>query len=280
MKLNIDDAQRFGIEIEYLNVDSDVVERSVIKNLKIYNWHYERDYSLEHIEGSYYAGELISPILTNKDNDLEQIEEACKLLVNLGAYTDEQCAAHVHFDSSILEKNGEYYQNFLLLYLYFENVIYEFATGYDSKLRDCAADFAARLLPEMTKSKLSKLIKPNFDYNDFMQCYVYGSSRNQGVNFRNLLQGEINTIEFRMANGTLNPEIWFNNITVYGRLLQLAKEITPIERLELYKKIIIQRKDLLNYYTYNEEKENEFISFISKDEEDKKHFIKQYKKGL
>ena len=280
MKLNIDDKQRFGVEIEYLNVHSDVIEESVIKNLKIYNWHYERDFSLEHINGTSYAGELISPILTNNEKDLEQIEEACTVLKKLGAYTDEQCAAHVHLDSAILEENGEYFQNFLILYLYYENVIYEFAAGYDLKIRDCAIDFAARLLPEMTYGQLNKLIKPDFTYNDFLKNFVYGEGRNKGVNFRNLLQGEINTIEFRMANGTLNPTIWFNNITVFARLLELAKQMTPAHKLHLYKKVLAQRKELINYYFYNEEKEYEFLTFISNDKEDRKRFIKQYKKGF
>jgi hypothetical protein len=280
MKLNIDDSQHFGVEIEYLNVHENDVKKAIINNLVIYKWDYHKEYTITHESGSAFVGEIVSPILTNSEGDFKQIEAACKILLDLGARVDSQCGGHIHFDSNILEKNGEYFQNFLLLYLYYENVIYEFAAGYDKSIRDNVSDYARRLLPDMTIYQINKLIKHNFDYKDFIKTFVYGSGRNQGVNFRNLLNRHMNTIEFRMPNGTLNSDIWHNNITIFGRLLELSKNVNPDQKVYLHKKVLEQRHNLLNYYFYNIEKEYEFLTFISNDKEDTKRFIKQYKKRI
>ena len=37
-----------------------------------------------------------------------------------------------------------------------------------------------------------------------------------------------NTIEFRLSNGTLNGDVWIENIRLYGRTVQIAEELGKI----------------------------------------------------
>lgn len=54
------------------------------------------------------------------------------------------------------------------------------------------------------------------------------------------------TIEFRLSNGTLNPDIWIENIRLYGRIVQRAQEIAEINiKMQRGDKITEQEKEKL-----------------------------------
>lgn len=50
--------------------------------------------------------------------------------------------------------------------------------------------------------------------------------RYQGLNRANLGSRGKNTIEFRMANGSIDPDIIKQNVMLYGSLLNTAREMT------------------------------------------------------
>ena len=40
----------------------------------------------------------------------------------------------------------------------------------------------------------------------------------------------MNTIEFRISNGTLNPDTWIENARLYGRIVQMSQKLAEIEK--------------------------------------------------
>lgn len=53
--------------------------------------------------------------------------------------------------------------------------------------------------------------------------------RTVSLNLLNINNGK-NTIEFRVPNGTINPNTWIDNVRLYGRIVQMAEKLAQIER--------------------------------------------------
>ena len=49
------------------------------------------------------------------------------------------------------------------------------------------------------------------------------------LNLLNINNGK-NTIEFRVPNGTINPNTWIENVRLYGRIVQMAENLAQIEK--------------------------------------------------
>lgn len=49
------------------------------------------------------------------------------------------------------------------------------------------------------------------------------------LNLLNINNGK-NTIEFRVPNGTINPNTWIENVRLYGRIVQMAEKLAQIEK--------------------------------------------------
>ena len=61
--------------------------------------------------------------------------------------------------------------------------------------------------------------------------FVKGAQKNNryyGINFRNL-GTSINTIEFRLANGTIDADIWIENINLFGGIIRASEELAIIQ---------------------------------------------------
>ena len=89
-----------------------------------------------------------------------------------------------------------------------------------------------------------------YDVKDFLKS-VQDDDRDYGINFINLGNKSKNTIEFRLANGTIDANVWIDNINLFGGIIRAARNIA-----------IIQQKDLR---TENEEKTLELFEKL-KDE--------------
>ena len=53
--------------------------------------------------------------------------------------------------------------------------------------------------------------------------------RTASLNLLNINNGK-NTTEFRVANGTINPDTWIENVRLFGRIVQISEKIAQIEK--------------------------------------------------
>lgn len=280
--LSISNEQQFGIEIEYLNPHENIVDKFMFQALQNNElkdgWHREIETTLMCNESNQCTGEIVSPILHNKIEDLKQIKAACELLKNLRAYTDDQCGGHIHFDSKILEQKTTYYQNLILLVMNYEDVLYRFAAGEDEYARDGCMDYAIPLNHVLKTKDLNKFINDDIPFEEFCDQYIAkGTTRNYGVNLRNITDNKhAKTIEFRFPNGTLNEQVWYNNINVMGLILEYAKKMPMVKRELFYQNILNGELRFGINKRVNLQRAKEFIQLITEDVEDQQMFIKQY----
>ena len=52
--------------------------------------------------------------------------------------------------------------------------------------------------------------------------------RGRGINFENVGE-EKNTVEFRLANGTVDPKTWIENINLFGGIVNAAEKLGKIQ---------------------------------------------------
>ena len=53
--------------------------------------------------------------------------------------------------------------------------------------------------------------------------------RYSGLNLLNINNGK-NTIEFRVPNGTINPDTWIENARLFGRIVEISQKLVEIEK--------------------------------------------------
>lgn len=83
-----------------------------------------------------------------------------------------------------------------------------------------------------------------------------------------------NTIEFRLSNGTLDPNTWMENIKLYGRTVQMAHEISMInmklsqgEQITEEEKKKLQMKAMLKGDVTNDEKMEALMGLLFEEKE-------------
>jgi hypothetical protein len=282
--LSFKNYQKFGVEIEFYGIEDYLTRENVKLHLenKGYfgkGWIVKPEEDMNCSVGTDYRGEITSPILTNSIEDLKDLKNVLEEVRNLGARSNQRCGAHIHFDAERLtHDNVRFLQNLLLLHMCYEEIIFKFAAGKMENIRKSVNAHASPLIEQMSYYDLKRFIYEDVDYDDFYHIFIDGASRNASLNLSNLRNGGLNTIEFRIPDGTLDEFIWFNNINVFGLMIDHAIKMDSNERDYLYKEAL-KRKELgFDPEFTNVDRAKEFINLIKRCETDEISFLKQYQK--
>ncbi len=262
---------QYGIELEFVGVSRIEVENKLkqfyqTKEL-IYGktWFVDKDVSVT--EGI-YGGELQSPISYNEEKDWTLLAQICKLVQQLGGFSNDKCSVHIHVDFRRLNFSMEDWNRFLKLWCAYEDVIFKFSRVGQKNMRNCYFTFArpikGYILKVMSKGEASDAITDPIGKLNKQSC----------LNMRNLyrslsgMKTSISTIEIRSCNGTLNPIFIQNIVRVFSRLLEtvnLKKEaLDPYIETRLYEK-----------HPNYREKELELSNLIFTNDFEKYSFLKQ-----
>ena len=208
-----------------------------LKIEKLNNWTVVNDGS---------GNEFSSPILSNNNEGVNDIYRTCNFLKANKQKVSGLDGGHIHFDAAFM-KDRNAYINLLELYFSTEKLLYIISNEKGTKPReetvlDCGyAKPLSKMFfdrcQEMNEEEIETLKYLN-DKEFINKIKVLQETRNFGINFSNVDDGskmDINTIEFRMPNGTINPDVWIENINLFGGIIKVANELS-----------IIQSKDILS----------------------------------
>lgn len=278
-KINIDENNTFGIEVEFENVN--------LKDIK-YNrdWDIKKDDSVTiNYVGIEYGGEMSSPILKDNEKYWQDIDKLCKYLKNKDAVATPKTGGHIHIGSQILKDNPDNIKKFLKQWECFENIIYLFASGKDNNIRSGVKNQANMISGKLKRIRNSKYgyskYKSYYDWINFFRKYNLG--RFCGINFINYKGYEEdfrNTIEIRCPNGTIDSVIWQNNINFFTKFIQSCTDENFDEE---YIDYLLKQKnpdeyDFISTNIIDVDKAIELSDLIFKDRIDKLMFLKQYLK--
>lgn len=268
--LNLKKTSTFGYEIEVENADIEIIKNYLFSKKE--EWFLLFDPSLKK------GAEIPTPILKDNKKTWEEINNICNFL-KMHSVIKESCGGHIHIGKQVLGDSNKSLLNFLKLWSTYEHVIYYFSYGEYKKPREVIKEYAKPISNDFWQT-----------YNEYKNNLLVPReeiikkvtvTRNRGVSLKYLLSYErpdINTIEFRCPNGTLNPIIWQNNTSLFVKLLEYSKnpnfdnntiQIRHKKRENIYSKLnkynIIYLKDAL-----------ELSDLIFKNNLDKIYFLKQY----
>lgn len=299
-KLGMPEEFKFGIELEAYNVKTKGKESlytgESAEYIKNKNWHMAT--KKEEMLVGEGGAELVSPILTDRPEDYESIAQMCEQMKKYPGkdgdrvVADSKCGLHIHFDSECLTKNPKRMGNFKRLYAESEELLYKMCNDKNDPIREkaihkdfrgihfisaawrngMAAPSGRKILKQIEAGTLKISYKKFGKLRTLASKYKLDERRYEGLNLTNIGNVKKNTIEFRMANGTLDPEVIKQNIFLYSSLINTAIQIT--EEPEKY------QKELEEFYETDvseEQKANRFLNLIMQSPEDRKIYMDRWK---
>ena len=147
----------------------------------------------------------------------------------------------------------------------------EFAPPISKIYADAVQNGVINLSKQTTKEEFIEQIKQ-----------IQGS-RYFSVNFQNIGSENKNTIEFRISNGTINPDKWIENISLFGGMIQVAQQLAEIQEKNK-KELNHNEKKLLETFSIiqsggvtDKQRLNAILTLVLDSEEKKNRFIEIFK---
>ena len=243
------------------------------------------------------GAELVSPILQDNEQDWKDIADICEHMKKFSGkkgdkvVSNEKCGLHIHFDAKCLAEYPDRMKNFLELYQEAEELIYKMCNDKNNPIRKgainkdfkglhlisalwrngMAAPTGKKILKHIQNGTLKVSYKKFGKLRMLASKYKLDERRYAGLNLTNIGNSKKNTIEFRMANGTLDPIVIKQTIFLYASLINTAIKIT--EHPEKYK----EKMD--NFYNTNiteRQKAENFLNLIMENSEDRKIYMERW----
>ena len=237
------------------------------------NWRTSYDASLG-AEGT----EVQSPIMRSGEDREKEIVEICAFLNSIGQYTDMYCGAHVHIGSDYLT-SVQSYKNLLELITNCEEILYRVSTQEGDTLRR-GTEYYAQPISEKIRKEIEHGyidITNNWQLDEFKKqlSEQQRGKKGFGVNFINLgthLEKNIklDTIEFRISNGTIDPQVWIDNINLYSGVIEAAEELNQIQLKSEFIRTYEEKEKLHDFEMIKkgiseEEKLDKFLKLVTKE---------------
>lgn len=206
-----------GIEIESEGENS----RKINTKMLPFGWDIHLDTTLN--KGT----EIVSPILHSGDE--KEIAKVCNLLSSLGQSISGNCAGHIHIGADYFGNDVESFKILLEMFANAEKILFLIS----NKAGDIPREKSFRFAIPIT----SKIVNKNINFDDINDVNsfsknihniqdMYAKPRYSSINFENLNIPLQNTIEYRTPNGTLDPNVWIDNINLFGGLMIASRNIS------------------------------------------------------
>ena len=299
-KLGLPEYFKFGIELEAYNVktkgENSLYTGKSAEYIKSKNWHMATKNEERLVEEG--GAELVSPILKDDEQCWEDVFVMCEQMKKFPGdkenkvVADEKCGLHIHFDADCLMQDPNKMKNFLRLYAESEELLYKMCNDKGEPLRKgaiyrdlkgvlrmvtaiwrkgMAVPTGKKILKKIEDGTLKVSYKKFGKMKMLVSKYKLDERRYAGLNLSNIGNSQKNTIEFRMANGTLEPEVIKQNVFLYASLISTAIQMT--DNPELY-----QDRLSMFYQTDVTEKEKaeNFLNLIMEKPEDRKIYMDRW----
>ena len=188
-------------------------------------------------------------------------------------------------------KDRNAYINLLELYFSTEKLLYIISNEKGTKPReetvlDCGyAKPLSKMFfdrcQEMNEEEIETLKYLN-DKEFINKIKVLQETRNFGINFSNVDDGskmDINTIEFRMPNCTINPDVLIENINLFGGNIKVANELSIIQSKDILSKEEGRKIQIFNKIkdsNTSEKEKLEYLLILAIPEENREIYINRY----
>lgn len=217
-RIKIPEGMTVGVEIEAANLE---VNPNLFKR-----WKAKEEESVEN------GAEYTSPILTGSENDSHQIYFVCNVLRTMGAQINEKCGGHIHIGDKFLT-TVQSYRNLLELWCNTEEILFAISNKAGEITRMGAVEKHAVPLSGKVENALKKqqiyVDDRTREWDLLMEIIDIQKDRYSSINFKNYNHRIKETTEFRLANGTLDPDVWIENINLFAGIMAAAEKLRRIK---------------------------------------------------
>jgi len=230
-ELHVPKNMTIGMEIE----NEGAASAFLLEHFSLGDWSAKPDGSLQN------GVEIVSPILTSNQGDIQNIYRVTSILTQLGQSVSDRCGGHIHIGADYLT-SVQAYANLMEIWCNTEKILYTLCNENGEMPRRGMGKYASPITGKVQRAleKGSLQLDDETDLDKFAdELKVLQDSRYSGLNLLNLGTSK-NTIEFRLANGTINPELWLDNIDLFGGIVAVSQELTVTEdkhKQELFEKL-------------------------------------------
>jgi len=153
------------------------------------------------------------------------------MLNQLGQKATEKCGAHVHIGADYLT-SVQSYKNLLEIWCNNEKALYAMVNQKGEAPRTNSVKYASAITPKMQEALKDGTI--NLENEDELDEFIkelknVQDRRESGINFMKVNTPD-NTIEFRLANGTIDSDMWIENANLYGGMIAISEELAQIQK--------------------------------------------------
>ena len=262
-----------GVEIEFMGVE--------FLELQDFIWGYGIDYfdefeikpDLSLCLNNVYGSEITSPVLSDTKESWEKLQKVCAFIKMLGGKANKKCGGHVHIGANILGVDKKAWEIFEAVWAEVEPLMYMISNRKGERTRASIKRFGMMIGPDIRNQDWDTIeLHDESDLPELADNVHSGiHDRYRSMNLTNLANPNKTTIEFRISNGTVDYNIWRENVLLYGRLLQMAKLASleysiKEEKLEKFFEIGLTEKEKLE----------RFLDLIFDKEEEKQIFYKRW----
>ena len=181
-------------------------------------WESRKDYSMGN-KGKEFA----SPIMRDTKENVREIYIVNEILKAFGMEVTPRCGGHVHIGTDYITTE-EGYKQLAELWGNAEEIYYLISNKEGELPRKGIGKFARPISDMYANEELEKIPKDRFIIN---AKRIVKSKKYHSINFLNVHTAR-NTIEFRLANGTLDGDTWVENIRLFGRTVEIAEDLGQI----------------------------------------------------
>lgn len=282
--LNLPRRTSFGCEIEFKLPDYQVLDCPigirqddyVYDLLKSKNYNYPFNVKSEADESI----EIITDVLKDDAKSWNVLKSVLDFLKNNNAYCNASCASHVHIGKQLLGTNLVSWLNFFRIWCIFEDDIIKFVNGeyyfertnfnfYSNRCKNVIINLLSKHINEydlIPEELCNKKYSINFNTQYIKDLTIRSNNYTKS--------NKKNTIEFRCPNGTLNAQIWQNNINFFAKLMTSCYN----DRLdhELLKYLLENQYQ----FEHNDDMAFYLADMVFDNDLDKLFFLRQYYKDF
>ena len=201
-----------GIEIESVGENHNQLPD------ELRGWESRKDYSMGN-KGKEFA----SPIMRDREKDVKEVYIVNEILKAFGMESTQKCGGHVHIGADYITTE-EGYKQLAELWGNAEEIYYLISNKEGELPRKGIGKFAEPISDIFEQADLEKIPEDRFIIN---AKRIVEFRRYNSINFLNVYTAR-NTIEFRLANGTLDGDTWVENIRLFGRTVEIAEDLGQI----------------------------------------------------
>lgn len=275
-----------GFEFEFEDYDENAIKKEMIKNN-----YFEEGYKLypdgHDCQNNYfpYVYEVCTPILNLHNINWNRIKDLCYILKR-NSTIGNNCGAHIHVGAQVLNNKIDSLTNFVGMIIAYENIIARFLYGNFINERMSMHTYAPLVAKDWYDEYIlfDKNYYKKYSINSIINILSDYYSKNKFINLSNVYKlgkEEVNnTIEFRGANGTLDPIIWQNNCNMIIKLMKYCNS-TNFDKEKIDNRIEKKYSYLNNYKYYRSidiKGAIELCDLIFTNNIDKIYFLRQYLK--